>query len=86
MLLQHYMIPATMTEEMLTWEKQSGIFGPNLIKKLHTVRYEELNGKVRMECIRDEDLKLNFEGGATSQYVAVMWCLKWIGRMLVSAI
>ena len=45
-LLLHYILRATMTEEMIKWEKSSGFFGDLLLKRLHNLEYLELNGKV----------------------------------------
>ena len=59
-----------MTEAMLEDEKLSNIFGPDLMKRLHLVNYAELNGKVKLKCVNEASQKLNFSGGATSQYVA----------------
>lgn len=64
------MIRHTMTEEMIQWEKDSGLFGEELLKKLHNVEYTETNGKVELTCRRNKEGNINFEGGATSQFVA----------------
>ena len=58
-----------MTDDMLAWEKESGIFGKKLMEKLHAIKYTESNGKVSIRCTCDDDVKLNFGGGATSRYV-----------------
>ena len=64
------MIRATMTEDMIEWEKKSGLFGKQLMNKLHSVYYAEIDGSVKLRCSKDVIAKVNFEGGATAQYVA----------------
>ena len=59
-----------MTENMVVSEELSGIIGPDLMTTLHVVRYIETNGRVDIECVNGQDTTLNFDGGATSQYVA----------------
>ena len=59
-----------MIEEMLLDGKASNILGPQTIQCLHNVNYGECNGIVKLKCINGNSTKLNFEGGATSQYVA----------------
>lgn len=68
-LLLDPMIRATMTEEMIHWEKNSGLFGDMLLKSLHSVRYCESKGVVTLECIKKTE-EMNFSGGGTAQYVA----------------
>ena len=72
-LLQHYMLRATMTEEMLRWEKLSGYFGNNLLNRLHNVEYVEDKCKVTLSCrslTQEFGTELNFRDGATAQYVS----------------
>ena len=47
------MICATMTEEMIEWEKGSGLIGGQLKKKLHSVQYDEKNGQVKLKSTRE---------------------------------
>ena len=58
-----------MIENMIVSEKLSGIIGPDLMKTLHLVRYVETDDRVDIECDNGQDTTLNFNGGATSQYV-----------------
>ena len=72
-LLLKDVLRATMTEEMMASEIESGLFGEKLLKKLHNVYYEELNGIVTMNCGRaplSYESKLNFQSGVTAQYVS----------------
>ena len=69
-LLLHYIIRASMTEDMIVWEKNCGLFGDKLLQELHSVKYVEDKGEVKLECTKRDENNLNFQGGATSQYVA----------------
>ena len=70
-LLLNPIIRATMTEDMLSWERSCGLFGKEMLKELHDVCYcKRQQGQVSLECVRVTNGKLNFSGGATSQYVA----------------
>ena len=72
-LLLNYLLRATMTQEMLNWEKECGFFGKQLLTKLHNVEYSERNGKVTLVCKSEnsyDKVDLNFNEGVTAQYVA----------------
>ena len=72
-LLLHPTLRATMTEEMLVWEKKSGLFGPELIKRMHDIEYVHTNGIVTISSRSESDdtnTSLNFNKGITAQHVS----------------
>ena len=72
-LLLNWTLRATITEEMLNWEKNCGYFGEKLLERLHNIEYLEKNGKVRLACrssSSNENIDLNFNDGITAQYVS----------------
>ena len=69
-LLLHPLIRASMTEQLIDWEKRSGLFGKKLMNKLHTLKCVERDGTVTLQCDHEDNDELNFDGGATSRYVA----------------
>ena len=73
MLLLNPVICATMTKDMLKWERECGLFPMETKGFLHHLSYFESNGKISLMAIREEDLALsniNFDGGAIAQHVA----------------
>ena len=73
-LLLHPTIRATMTEEMILWERESGLFPKNVLAEAMDFCYvEEEFGKVSLKSIKNvsrNDKGLNFNGGALAQHVA----------------
>ena len=71
-LLLDWQIRATITEELLEWEKTCGLMGDNLLIKLHDVQYIENELKVELKCnkIGNKTTNLNFNGGSTARYVS----------------
>ena len=71
-LLLDPQIRATITEELLQWEKDSGLFGDNLLQQLHNVAYTELENGIELRCNKavSVDTNLNFKGGNTARYVS----------------
>ena len=71
-LLLHYLLRATMTEEMFKWEQSCGYFGEKLLAKLHNVAYEDSNGIVSLSCFNKEyhEHEINFSNGITAQHVS----------------
>ena len=72
-LLLHYILRATMTEEMIKWEKNCGLFGKKLITDLHDIHYEERYGDIKMNCKLQSvpnETNIIFHNGITAQYVS----------------
>ena len=72
-LLFDPVIRATMTEDMIEWEKDCGLFPLETKGYLHDVNYVEKGGKVYLKSVKHVDSsmsKLNFKGGAIAQHVA----------------
>lgn len=61
-----------MTEEMLNWEKQCGLFSDDMLARLHNVEMVETNGiiKVSPQNSKAQNYHLNFNGGITAQHVS----------------
>ena len=72
-LLLNELLQATITEEMIVYEKKSNLFGPLLIKKYHKMHYAAIDGNVNMIKSTVQsfgDKSLNFQDGKTAQYVS----------------
>ena len=73
-LLLDPLIRATMTEEMIEWERSSGLFPAWAIKSKSEMCYSEQSDETvtfKSAKIHDKDLnRLNVEKGALAQYVA----------------
>ena len=71
-LLLSSVIRASMTEEMLNWEKQCGLFSDDMLARLHNVEMVETNGiiKVSPQNSKAQNYHLNFNGGITAQHVS----------------
>ena len=63
----------TMTEDMIQWERDTGLFLKWAIDKKKTVQYVEDSGSVLLNSVRASDnlsKRVNFERGAMAQHVA----------------
>ena len=75
-LLFHYLLRATITEDMMEWENTCGLFGEKMLKNLHDIEYvHSPNGVINMNCRKSDSVQhdiqsLNFNGGITAQYVS----------------
>ena len=72
-LLFNPIIRATMTQEMIAWEKESGLFPSWIINENKNKCYVESDGKVMLKAIKDVDASLktlNFDRGSMAKYVA----------------
>ena len=72
-LLLNPILRATMTEEMITWERESGLFPSWAIEEKRTVQYVENAGAVILKsisCSHTGFNNLNFDRGAMAQHVA----------------
>ena len=73
-LLLDPVLRATMTEEMIQWEQESGIFPSHILEASKQMSYvEDSNGRVFLKSMKQCDVDgkpLNFSGGAMAQHVA----------------
>ena len=73
-LLLHPVLRATMTEDMIRWERDSGLFPTKYVEEGMNLCYvEEEFGKVSLKTVSHSQLKstsMNFDGGAMAQHVA----------------
>ena len=73
-LLLNPVLRATMTEEMIHWESESGLFPSQYIQDGMNMCYvEEEFGKVSLKTVKSsgfDNVDMNFDGGAMAQHVA----------------
>ena len=73
-LLLDPVLCATMTKEMILWERESSLFPTYIIDSIKNMAYvENNNGTVCFKAIHSDDTlsqTLNFAGGALAQHVA----------------